>query len=363
MNRLQLLKALAPGFLPLLVFIAADALWGTRVGLFVAVAAGLVELAVSFAREKTLDHFVILDTLLIVAMGGISLLLENDIFFRLKPAIVELIFCLILGVSVYSPLNIMLAMSRRYLKGIAFSAEQAQALTRSMKALFYLFLGHSALIVYAAFAMSAAAWGFISGGLFYILFAVYFLGEWLRNRRRARLAAPDLSRYAGDEWFDLVDAEGKVVGRAPRGLCHSRKGLLHPVVHLHVLDARDRLFLQKRAPDKEIQPGRWDTAVGGHVLSGETVDIALKREAQEELGLESFKALPVARYVWESDVESELVYMFVTRRDAIPHINAEEISEGKFWKIAKLREAMGKGLLTPNFEFEFDILLKQVFKA
>ncbi|MCU0275385.1 MAG: septation protein IspZ [Acidobacteria bacterium] len=220
MNRLQLLKALAPGFLPLLVFIAADALWGTRVGLFVAVAAGLVELAVSFAREKTLDHFVILDTLLIVAMGGISLLLENDIFFRLKPAIVELIFCLILGVSVYSPLNIMLAMSRRYLKGIAFSAEQAQALTRSMKALFYLFLGHSALIVYAAFAMSAAAWGFISGGLFYILFAVYFLGEWLRNRRRARLDDPDLSRYAGDEWFDLVDAEGKVVcATRARGCC------------------------------------------------------------------------------------------------------------------------------------------------
>ncbi len=45
LNRLQLLKTLAPGFLPLLVFIAADALWGTTVGLLVAVASGLVELA------------------------------------------------------------------------------------------------------------------------------------------------------------------------------------------------------------------------------------------------------------------------------------------------------------------------------
>ncbi|MCU0275386.1 MAG: NUDIX domain-containing protein, partial [Acidobacteria bacterium] len=110
--------------------------------------------------------------------------------------------------------------------------------------------------------------------------------------------------------------------------------------------------MQKRSLDKAIQPGKWDTAVGGHVLSGETVEAALKREAEEELGLKEFKALPVARYVWESDVESELVFMFVTRRDAIPHINAEEISEGKFWKIAKLREALGKGILTPNFEFE-----------
>jgi hypothetical protein len=27
-----------------------------------------------------------------------------------------------------------------------------------------------------------------------------------------------------------------------------------------------------------------------------------------------------------------------------------------------VREAIGQGILTPNFEFEFDILMKQVFK-
>ncbi len=224
MNRLQLLKILAPGFLPLLVFIAADALWGTGIGLGVAVASGLIELAVSYVREKTWDRFVLLDTLLIVVLGGISLLLENDIFFRLKPAVIELIFCLVLGVSVYSPVNILLAMSRRYLKGVELAPEQVQAMARSMRALFFIFLAHTALIVYAAFAMSAAAWGFISGGLFYILFAAYFLVEWLRNRRRARQAQAE---YAGEEWFDIVDAEGNVRGKAPRSVCHSQKGLLH----------------------------------------------------------------------------------------------------------------------------------------
>jgi len=359
LNRLQLLKTLAPGFLPLLVFIAADALWGTEIGLAVAVASGIIELAVSYFREKTWDRFILLDTLLIVALGGISLLLRNDIYFKLKPALVELVFCLVLGVSVYSPVNIMLAMSRRYLKNLPLGEEQMQPLRRSMKALLVIFLGHTALIVYAAFAMSLRAWGFISGGLFYILFALYFLLEWGRNRwrRRGMPAQP-----ADEEWFDIVDAEGNVRGKAPRSACHAQKGLLHPVVHLHVLNSQDRIFLQKRSAQKQIQPDKWDTAVGGHVSSGEKVDAALKREAQEELGLSDFQAVPVARYVWESDIESELVYMFVTRTNQQPLINPSEISEGKFWKIRKIREALSKGVLTPNLEFEFDILLKHVLK-
>jgi isopentenyldiphosphate isomerase len=68
--------------------------------------------------------------------------------------------------------------------------------------------------------------------------------------------------------------------------------------------------------------------------------------------------VPVARYVWESDVESELVYMFVARTGQTPRINRAEISEGKFWKIGEISEALGKDILTPNLELEFAILLK-----
>jgi isopentenyldiphosphate isomerase/intracellular septation protein A len=359
LNRLQLLKTLAPGFLPLIIFIVADSLWGSRIGLAVAVLSGIIELAVAYAREKMLDRFVLLDTGLIVLLGSVSLLMKNDIFFRLKPALVELIFCAILAISLYSPVNIMLLMSRRYLKNIVLTQEQLEPMLRGMKIMFFIFLGHTVLIVYAAFALPLRAWGFISGGLFYILFGVYFLAEWARGRRR-KLQQQKI--FADEEWFDLVDGEGKVVGRAPRSVCHSRPGFLHPVVHLHVVNSSDEIFLQKRSMTKQIQPGKWDTAVGGHVQSGEDIKLALQREAEEELGLNTFKALALARYLWESDIESELVYMFVTRTEQPLRLNLQEMDKGRFWKIKKIKAALAKNILTPNFEFEFDILLKQVFK-
>jgi isopentenyldiphosphate isomerase/intracellular septation protein A len=355
MNKMDLLKSLAPGFLPLIVFIAADAIWGTRIGLIVAVAVGIVEFAFSYFKEKVVDKFILLDVGLIVVLGGVSILLENEIFFKLKPALIELIFCAILAVSVFSPVNVMMLMSKRYMKNIEIGEAQMKQLNRSLKAMFYIFLGHTVLIVYSAINMSKGAWAFISGGLFYILFGVYFVYELVRAKLKRKLW---LEKYKDDEWFDIVDQEGRVTGRAPRTVCHSGPGLLHPVVHLHVIDSKDRIFLQKRPMTKKVQPGKWDTAVGGHMSSGETIEQGLKREAEEELGLTEFEAKMVAKYVWETDIESELVFVFICRYDKTIHVNKEEVDEGKFWKIKKIRESLAKDILTPNFEFEFDMLVK-----
>jgi len=357
MNKLDILKSLAPGFLPLIIFIAADAVWGTRIGLIIAVAVGIIEFIFSYAKEKIVDKFILLDVGLIVILGTVSILLENEIFFKLKPALIELIFCVILAVSVFSPVNIMLLMSKRYMKNIQLGEAQVAQLNKSLRVLFFIFLGHILLIIYSAFFMSKPAWAFISGGLFYILFGVYMAVELVRNKLKQKQW---FDKYKDEEWFDIVDEEGGVKGKAPRSVCHSGPGRLHPVVHLHIIDSKDRIFLQKRAMSKEILPGKWDTAVGGHIASGETIEDGLKREAAEELGITAFEARLIGKYVWETDIESELVFMFISRYDKAISINKEEIDEGKSWRIKKIKETIGKGIMTPNFEFEFDILLKML---
>ena len=78
-----------------------------------------------------------------------------------------------------------------------------------------------------------------------------------------------------EELFPIVDEDGNITGAATRGECHGGSKLLHPVVHLHVFNSKGELYLQKRPEWKDIQPGKWDTAVGGHVDLGECIEDAL----------------------------------------------------------------------------------------
>ena len=152
--------------------------------------------------------------------------------------------------------------------------------------------------------------------------------------------------------FPVVDETGRVVGCATRGECHDGRRLLHPVVHLHLFNSRGELYLQKRPLWKDIQPGRWDTAVGGHVDYGETPDEALRREVREELGVTEFTPERLTQYIFDSVRERELVYVNRTVYDG-PVTPSDETDGGRFWTIGEILRTLGTGLFTPNFESEF----------
>lgn len=155
------------------------------------------------------------------------------------------------------------------------------------------------------------------------------------------------------EKFPIVDEEGRVIGSATRGECHSGSKLLHPVVHLHVFNSKGEVYLQRRPDWKDIQPGKWDTSVGGHIDYGEEPETALVREVREELSITEFTPERVGRYVFESQREKELVYVHRTTYDGAVMPSAEELDGGRFWTMDEIREAIGKEVLTPNFESEF----------
>lgn len=155
------------------------------------------------------------------------------------------------------------------------------------------------------------------------------------------------------EIFPVVTDDGTVIARATREYCHSGSKLLHPVVHLHLIDRQERIYLQKRSMKKDIQPGKWDTAVGGHVIYGESLMEALYRESYEELALTDYNPIYIGTYCYDTGRDMEFVTIFA----AVGHFEVtpdmDEVDEGKWLTVEQIQKMAAKGQLTPNFHSEF----------
>ena len=103
-------------------------------------------------------------------------------------------------------------LSKRYLKDIQFQEYQLKFMRSLSRLLFIVVVLHTILIIYAALWLSKEAWAFISGGLFYIIFGVILLGQFLYMKF---IKSPkDFSAVdSNEEWFDIVNPEGKIIGK------------------------------------------------------------------------------------------------------------------------------------------------------
>ncbi|MBI4778613.1 NUDIX domain-containing protein [Candidatus Desantisbacteria bacterium] len=156
------------------------------------------------------------------------------------------------------------------------------------------------------------------------------------------------------ELFEIVDEQGNIIGQALREECHRNPCLLHRVSHVLVFNSQGSLYLQKRSINKDIQPGKWDTSVGGHLNEGETHEDAGVREMAEELGICGVAPIYLYDYIWRSDRESEMVRTFMAIYDGEISYSSDEIETGRFWTLDEIKHNLNTGIFTPNFEVEYE---------
>jgi len=132
------------------------------------------------------------------------------------------------------------------------------------------------------------------------------------------------------ELFVVVDADDKIIGHKTRYECHHDKTIIHRAVELFIFDSKGRVLLQKRSMAKDTRPGYWSTSVGGHVGKGETNEEAIRREMQEELGIE----IPIqyhSKRIVNFPQETEMEALFTASFDGPFHPHPHEIDEVKFF--------------------------------
>jgi intracellular septation protein len=91
---------------PLLVFFVANARWNVFVGTAAFMAAVIVALVVSYSLTRSVPMMAILSTVVVVVFGGLTLILHDATFIKLKPTIIYTLFGIILlaGLAVGRPL-------------------------------------------------------------------------------------------------------------------------------------------------------------------------------------------------------------------------------------------------------------------
>lgn len=348
MNRLT---KLLPSLLLVAIYFIAEEFFDPLIGTICAFVLGTGEFFYTRIRYKENDLTILLFTLFFCIPGLLSLWIGGNMWEKLQNGLMETSFCILTGILAFTGTDLNATLPASCRQTLRLSADQQKAMRHTIKLLFFLLCFHTIGTYISAFLFTAPVASFVSGPLLYILIGLFFLtlflrGWWFRWK------------HSKEEWLPLVNEKGQIIGKAPRSVCHSGSKLLHPVVHLHIINPRNEIFLQKRSMKKDLLPGKWDTAVGGHVGINENIEEALKRETFEELGITDFKARPLGSYLWESSREKELVFSFLcTAYDHI-QIDNDEVDEGKFWLPEEIEKHIGESCFTPNFEHEYHTLLR-----
>lgn len=137
---------------------------------------------------------------------------------------------------------------------------------------------------------------------------------------------------SNDEMVNIVDDNGETLYQSTKKNAHT-KGLLHPTILAEVIDTHGNWLLVKQSSHRQ-DAGQYVSPVGGHIMATETDVAALKREADEELGLTDFGFTYVGKAVFKRNIlgriENHLFVLYEIYSDQVPVLNHESESYRKF---------------------------------
>lgn len=145
------------------------------------------------------------------------------------------------------------------------------------------------------------------------------------------------------ELLDVLDENGQLTGlKEERKIVHE-KNLWHIHVGVWIMNSKGELLLQKRSPNKKVNPNKW-TRTGGHVDAGETPLIGIQREAEEEIGvkipLEKLEFITIKKQSPGKGYHFTYSYFALVDYKLEEYtMQTEEVSDLKYMTIEEMEEA------------------------
>jgi isopentenyl-diphosphate Delta-isomerase len=172
------------------------------------------------------------------------------------------------------------------------------------------------------------------------------------------MAREEVVSYASEELI-LVDELDREIGARSKSECHLGAGILHRAFSIFVFNSRNELLLQKRSVGKPLWPDYWSNTCCSHPRRGETMEEAVARRLEQELGFECpleylYKFKYHAQY-GAVGAEHEYCWVYYGRYDGPVDVNVSEIADWRFVGVDQLEEELSlhPERFTPWFKMEW----------
>ncbi|MEE4280952.1 MAG: isopentenyl-diphosphate Delta-isomerase [Pseudomonadales bacterium] len=167
----------------------------------------------------------------------------------------------------------------------------------------------------------------------------------------------------------LVDAQDEPVGYLSKAACHDGDGILHRAFSLFIFNSKGQLLIQQRAAGKRLWPGFWSNSCCSHPREGETMDVAVVRRCEQELGF-STPLNYLYKFTYQANFqdlgsEHELCSVYVGRYDGEPNPNSTEIDAWRWVDPGELDTVLSDPSepFTPWFRLEWTRLNEEFADA